>query len=346
MGTLYSLMQFCFAPIWGAISDRVGRRPIILLSVFGSFLSYLLFGLANSLAVLLLSRALAGIMAANLSTAQAYVADVTGPENRARGMGIIGAAFGLGFVFGPVLGFAVHRLGYNPAFLAAGLSLLDFFLALALLPESRVDRRAPVPKRALFRGGAMWAALRDPKLGPLIQVFFLSTFAFAGMEWTLTLFLMRQFDYTRDTTYLIFTYVGLVVAFVQGGLVGRLAKKGGEVRLIVTGLLCMAVGLALLPETHSLAALLAVLAILALGSGISSPSISSLVSKIAGSEEHGATLGVTQGFSSLARALGPYWGGRMFDIGLRLPFLTGGGFMLLAFLISLRLLAYKPTQAT
>jgi multidrug resistance protein len=343
LGSLYSLMQFFFAPIWGRLSDRVGRRPIILLSVFGSFLSYLIFALAHSIVPLLLSRMVAGVMAANISTAQAYVADVTGPEERARGMGMVGAALGLGFVFGPAVGWLVSGLGPRaPIYLAAGLALLNFLLALAILPESHRSRSVSGPARPLFRGGAMWDALRDPRLSALVQVFFLSTLAFAAMEGTLTLFLIEKFGMKEKDTYQLFAYVGIVVAFVQGGLLRRLAKRENEPRLIMVGTLSMAVGLALMARAPSVGALMGVLALLAFGSGISTPSVNSLASKLAGTEEHGATLGITQGFSSLGRALGPYFGGRLFSYGMGYPFLVGGALMLVAFLISLRLLSRKP----
>jgi DHA1 family tetracycline resistance protein-like MFS transporter len=179
-----------------------------------------------------------------------------------------------------------------------------------------------------------------------VQVFFLSTFAFAAMEWTLTLFLMAQLRLTREATYQVFAFVGIVIALVQGGLVGRLAKKGNEARLIAAGTLLMATGLALLPTAHSLGPLLAVLALLAIGSGISTPSVNSLASKLAGAEEHGATLGVTQGFSSLGRAMGPVFGGRLFGLGIAYPFLAGGGLMLVAFLLSLRLMGRRRSAVT
>jgi len=259
---------------------------------------------------------------------------------------MVGAALGLGFVFGPVLGAVASHWGPRmPIYWAAALALVNFLLALALLPESHVARTSTAEPRPLFRGGAMWSALRDPRLSALVQVFFLSTFAFAAMEGTLTLFLMEKFQMRQEETYRLFAYVGIVIAFVQGGLLRRIAKRENEPRLIMTGTLSMAVGLALLPQAPSVGALMVVLALLAFGSGISTPSVNSLASKLAGTEEHGATLGVTQGFSSLGRALGPYCGGRLFSYGIGYPFVVGGALMLLACVISLRLLKRKPVAA-
>ncbi|MBI2951463.1 MFS transporter, partial [bacterium] len=228
LSSSYSLMQFLFAPVWGRLSDRVGRRPILVLSLAGSALSYLLFGLAGSLAALFATRLLAGVCAANISTAQAYIADVTTPETRAKGMGMIGAAFGLGFIFGPAAGGALSRYGYAvPAFFAGGLSLLALALALFRLPESL--RRQGDPPGGAARGGfdlgRLWAALVHPGMGLLLLIFFCSVFAFANLEATFALFVERaaRFGYTARETGYLFAYMGVLMSLMQGGLVGRLA---------------------------------------------------------------------------------------------------------------------------
>jgi DHA1 family tetracycline resistance protein-like MFS transporter len=347
LGTAYSLMQFLFAPVWGRLSDRVGRRPIILMSVTGSCLSYLLFGFARSIPMLVLSRALSGIMAANISTAQAYVADVTTPEDRTRGMGMIGAAIGLGFVFGPAIGVAVsgpsHAAQPSAAvpFLAAGLAALNLVLAFFVLPESlKPGAQAAFGRRDLGLGPIL-RALSHPRAGLPIILFFLSTLAFGAMEWSLTPFLMDRFRFEQKQIGELFFFLGILIALVQGGLVRRLAKGDREPQMLVAGTLLMIPGLTLIAATHSTAGLWGVLAVLALGQGITSPAVSSLVSKSTDPGEQGAMLGVSQGMSSLARAVGPLAAGALIGAthNPAAPFPAGGIVMALAFLLSLRVMA-------
>jgi MFS family permease len=329
LGTSYSLMQFLFAPLWGRLSDQVGRRPILLLSITGSFLSYLVFAVAiamGSLPLLFVSRLVAGAMAANLSTAQAYIADVTTPENRAKGMGLVGAAFGLGFVFGPALGGWLSGPEFSPLMVpgvAAALSLLNLLMAAFRLPESlpeEMRRSQPARRRGI---PAMAAALADPRVSGWVQLTFLVTLAFTMMEWTLTLFVAERFQFSRSEAGYLFAYLGILVALVQGGLVGRMVKRMGEGRLVTTGVLLTAVALALIPVFHSLGGLRLALALLALGNGMYTPSLSSLTSQAVEATEQGATFGAAQGFSSLARAVGPFLGGWLLDLGLGYPFFAG-----------------------
>jgi MFS transporter, DHA1 family, tetracycline resistance protein len=351
LGTFYSLMQFLFAPVWGRLSDRVGRRPILLMSISGSCLSYLLFAVAvwaRSLPLLFGSRLIAGIMAANLATAQAYIADVTTPENRAKGMGLVGAAFGLGFVFGPALGGWLSQPGFSPVMVpavAAGLCLFNVLLAAFRLPESLpAEARAAVPERR--RGlRAMATALADPRIARLVQLLFLVTFAFTMMEWTLTLFVAGRFHFERKDAGYLFAALGVLIAIVQGGLVGRLVKRVGEAHLVVAGTLMMAVALALIPTTHSVPSLMAVMALLALGNGINNPSLSSLTSRAVDATEQGGILGAAQGFSSLARAVGPFCAGWLFDLGIAYPYLGAAAVMTVAFLLSLRVLGERRAVA-
>jgi MFS family permease len=363
LGTLYSLMQFIFAPFWGRLSDRVGRRPIILMSVTGSSLSWLLFsyaasgpaahllGLSGSLALLMASRGLAGIMAANISTAQAYVADVTTPENRTRGMGMIGAAFGLGFVFGPAIGGALSGGGQHPSLavplLAAGLSMLNLLLAFFLLPESLTPGVAHGVGRRETGLRQFQRALADPRVGLPITMFFLSTLAFGAMEWTLTSFLKHHYNFGPREAGELFAGLGILIAFVQGGLMRRVAKGGREPQLLVVGTLLMVPGLALLPVAHSIAQLSAVLVVLALGQGITSPSVSGLISRSTRATEQGATLGVSQSMSSLARAVGPFAAGWLIEAqGLAAPFFAAGAVMALAFLLSLKVMSSTRKQTS
>lgn len=354
LGTAYSLMQFLFAPVWGRLSDRVGRRPIILISITGSFLSYLLFGFARSLPMLILSRALAGIMAANISTAQAYIADVTTPENRTRGMGMIGAAIGLGFVLGPAMGYAVsgptHSGQPSPVvpFLAAGLAALDLVLAFFLLPESLKPETQPAFGRRDLGLSQLQRALSHPRVGLPITLFFLSTLAFGAMEWSLTPFLIDRFQFGEKQVGELFFFLGILVALVQGGLVRRLAKGGREPQMLVAGTLLMIPGLTLIAAAQTVWGLRGVLAVLALGQGITSPAVSSLISKSTDPAEQGAMLGVSQGMSSLARAVGPLAAGWLIRAthSSAAPFPAGGVVMALAFLLSLRVMAATPAKVT
>ncbi|MBI3950233.1 MAG: MFS transporter [Acidobacteria bacterium] len=333
----YSLMQFIFAPIWGRVSDRVGRRPIILLSLMGSTVSYLIFGLAQTMWMLFLARMLAGIGAANIPTAQAYIADTTTPENRAKGMGMIGAAFGLGFIFGPAVGGFLSHWGYSvPGFVAAGICFADFALTYFLLPESLKEKGVSRPARHAARWSMITEAFSRPFVGTLLILFFIATFALANMEATFALLSKVRYHYTEAQTGYIFAYMGLLTTLVQGGMIRPLVRKLGEHKLIVIGTLVFAMSLLLLPYTPNFWTLAAALALLSFGQGVNTPSITSLISQYSSADEQGSILGVTQSLSSLARVVGPMWGGVMFDIGFQWPYLTAAGFMFVAFLLSLK----------
>jgi multidrug resistance protein len=337
LSTSFSLMQLLFAPVWGRLSDRVGRRPVILVGLLGSSISYLTFGLAPSLAILFLSRIFAGIAGANISTAQAYIADSTQPENRAKGMGLIGAAYGLGFTVGPAIGGILSQYGYAiPAFFASALALANFGAAWWLLPESR---NPSGQKTHQTERGLNWQRLRTglqhPELGTFLILFFISTFAFANLEATFALMTARKFGFDAHANGYLFAYIGILITIVQGGLTGRLARRFGERRLISAGLFCMIFGLGLLPYSPGLKSLLLVLVVLVGGHGCTNPSISSLISQSASTEDQGSILGVAQSLASLARILGPVWGGFTFDaLGFQYPYLCGGLFMAVAFSLS------------
>ena len=344
----YSLMQFFFAPVWGRLSDRIGRRPVLLISITGSALSYTLFAFAPNLPLLFVSRLFAGVMAANVSTAQAYVADVTTPENRAKGMGMVGAAFGLGFVFGPalagVLSHWARTQGFAPQLVvglaAATFSLIDLVWAAARLkeslsPEARAQATAPTGKRV----ERMLAALRHPALQLPIALFFLGTVAWSQLEPTLARYVQERFAFQEAQTGYMFAFVGIIAAVVQGGYTGRAAKRSGEKRLVLTGSLLLVFGLGGLPLARNVTALYALLAVLAIGQALIVPSLQSLISRGAAATEQGATLGVSQGFSSLARVIGPASGGALFGVSHALPFWMGAGLMLLCVLLAARLRA-------
>lgn len=342
LGTSFSLMQFLFAPFWGRLSDRIGRRPVILIGLFGSFLSYLLFGLAGSLPVLFFARICAGVAGANIATAQAYMADVTTPENRARGMGLVGAAFGLGFIFGPAIGGFLSQFSHQaPPFFASALSIINFTAAWFILPESRTERS---DRPRLSRLESLRQAVTRPGLPQLLLIYFMVTAAFSSFETTFPLFGERRFGFTPTNIGYVFAYSGVMLTIIQGGLVGRLAKRFGENRLMPPAILCLAAGLGLLPAAYGLPMLLVATSLMAIGMGFNNPSITALISRLSRADEQGGILGVSQSVASLARIVGPAAGGLVYDrMGFTMPYLVAAGIIAVAFLISLTNL--KPLQA-
>jgi len=326
----FSAMQFFFAPAWGRLSDRIGRRPVMLVSNLGAAGSYCLFAFASSmggtsgLIWLLVSRIFAGICGANLSVASAYIADITPPEKRSARMGLIGMAFGLGFIFGPAISsFCVGAFGpTGPGWVAAGFCFGNFLLGWFILGESRVPSSAPYVPRPKF---SQWThTLAQPKLGGLILIFFCATFCFTCFEASFTLLAKHQYGYDTSRSGYLFTYCGVITALLQGGI-GKLVKKAGEPRLIFISLLIFAVGLTALPYQTSLAGLLVVLALLAIGSGLNRPPVFGLISIKSSADEQGANLGVAQSFGSLARIVGPIFATTLFFVNMKLPYVISGG---------------------
>ena len=339
---VYSLMAMLAAPLWGRLSDRVGRRPVLMASMLAAALAYLWLGLARALWMLFAARAFGGACAGNIAAAQAYIADVTPPERRARGMGMIGAAFGLGFIIGPALGGLVAGNDLatadlkTPGLIAAGLSLIAFLGVVLLLPESRPASARDRPSRGRF--ALLRNAFGRPVLARLLVVFFLVILAFAGMESTFALWAMRQFGWGPAQVGYSLTLVGLLSAIMQGGLIGMLTRRFGEERLLLSGLALIALGLLVLPLAHHVAPLLVALAALALGMGMMQPSLNSLISRRAGAEEQGEVMGVAQSIGSLSRVLGPIIAGALFEaFGRNSPFLWGALLAAAALLIGWRL---------
>lgn len=347
LSSSYSLMQFVFVPFWGKLSDRVGRRPIILMSVFGSFISYLIFGFANSLFLLFFSRMLAGLMGANIATAQAYIGDTTTFEERAKYMGLIGAAFGVGFMLGPFVGGVMSRISFGaPGFLASGLALINVVLAYFMLPESVKDRSKSVRRPGLLNFSTVAEAFRQPGIGKLVLVFFFYTVAFSNLYVAFPLFTGSVFKYGAAENGYLFAYIGLVAIIVQGGAIGKLARKFGEKSLMATGLVLLLAGLVLVPGATTLVHLVLLITFLAVGSALVTPSLTSLISKSAGHGEQGTVLGVSQSFSSLARVIGPFWGGFILGTaGISWPFYTGSIMLLAALLLVWKLPAFVPTHS-
>lgn len=333
---IYSLAQFIAAPLWGGLSDRVGRKPVLALSLLGSTLSYAWLAYSESLWMLFAARALGGFMAGNIATAFAYVADVTTPANRAKGMGIVGAAFGLGFIFGPAIGGVLagadpmHADYRTPALIAAALSALAMMLTVLILPESLPQsvRQAHRAMPRADRWQALAQALRTPNVGRLIAIAFLATFVFAGIETTFAMWSRRRFGWGPEQNGYLFAFIGLISATVQGGLVGRLAKHFGEHRLVVAGAATLAIGILATPFASSVSLLAFTMLWVALGFGLMTPSLNSLVSLSVDAGVQGGTMGVTRSATTLARVLGPGWAGLLFEyLGKDWPFFAGAMIM-------------------
>ena len=346
----YSIMQFFFAPWWGKLSDRIGRRPVILVSTAGSSLSYVLFAIASGwegpsgLWMLLISRVFAGIGGANLSVASAYIADMTTTENRSKGMGLIGMAFGFGFILGPAIGaFSAKLFGLaGPGWVAAAICGTNFVLASVILIESRKPASEPAPDRPKFQ---QWIhTVQQPKLGLLIGVFFLATFCFACFESTLPLLLDRTFQYDETQLGYLFAYCGFIAAMVQGGLVGRLVKRFGEPALISMSLVGVALSLALLPFMGSLVAMLVALGLFSIFSGINRAPTMGMISLNAPENEQGSTLGVAQSAGTLARIFGPIFATTLYTVEVFLPYLICAGVALVAAFIAWASLARRTRE--
>jgi len=348
-GAVYSIMQFLFIPIWGRLSDRIGRRPVLLWSIGATSVGMALLGMAPTLPLMIAARVFSGIATANIAVAQAYVADVTAPEHRARGMGIIGIAFGLGFILGPFVGGELSRFpvfgreGTLPSLVAAGLAAVNFMLALRTLPESLpAERRGKQLRRAVpLDIGALRAAVAVPGVGVAVAVNFAMVLWFAGMEQTFRLFTADGFGMSDAATGRIFGVVGIVGAIVQGGLVRRLAPRFGEARLVHWGVWIQAAAFALLGFSTDFGAwgvlaLYTSAGMIALGNGLTTPSLPAFASRRASTTTQGVTLGALQSAAALARAVGPLVGGAFYAaVDPRAPYLAGAVGLAAAALLAL-----------
>ncbi|HZE64976.1 MAG TPA: MFS transporter, partial [Pyrinomonadaceae bacterium] len=353
----YSIMQLIFSPILGRLSDKHGRRPVLLVSIIGTGIGFLILGFATTLWMLFVGRILDGITGGNISTAQAYIADITTKEERAKGMGLLGAAFGLGFIFGPAIGGILSQWGVAVPFLfAAGLCFANATLLYFTLPETVT---ADHPARTLAAGGRglsqLIESLSQPRLGFVLIIYFMFIVAFSIMTTTFSLYTMFRFGYDAKHNGYLFAYVGIIAVIIQGGLIGRLVKRFGELPLVIVGALFFAGSLFAVPfvgpNVGGLLGLLIGGGIFSAGNSLATPSLTSLASKSVGPGEQGSVLGVTQSVASLARAVGPalaaflihsaiaYRGADgqthfMSDHSLFITFWTGAGIMLIAFLLA------------
>lgn len=356
LGAAYSAMQFLFVPFWGHLSDRTGRRPILLGSIAASALGMVALGSVGSLAGLFAARIFVGIATANLAVAAAYIADVTKPEERSRGMGLIGAAIGLGFVLGPVIGGVlqahspIERVGALPAYAAAALSAVNLGMAAWFLPESLApaDRGKKVRSASPFNVERFRLAFATEGLPAALLVQFIVVVSFSGLEQTFSLFTADEFHIGTQGTGYILGVVGAVLIFVQGVLMKPLARRSGERALVRAGVLVEAfgfVGVAMSPVIlgGSRPTLVAGMAVIALGSGLVNPSLSALVSRLGASDGQGAILGVLQSAGALARVFGPAMGGVLYQsFGPRAPYAAAAAGMVLAGCASLALRKPAP----
>lgn len=345
--SIFSFMQFLFSPMWGRISDRIGRRPVLLIGLSGSVVFYALFGLGSdisseqswlALGLLFLSRLGAGIAGASVSSAAAVIADCTPPNKRAKGMALIGAAFGIGFTFGPLIGYfgltVFDQAHWAPGVMASLLSFGALLLAIRLLPETRKPGTAPAGKE-WFSMSRTAEVLRIPTIGALVFIYFLVIFGFANFEGTLSMFTSAAFHLNDQDNFLIFAYVGIVLMVAQGGFYRRFAEKASEEKLLNVGIAMMFLGLAGLAtvawmasenpdSSHFQFSFYASLAASVFGFAFVNPSVAALVSKRSDPGRQGEVLGVNQSFAALGRILGPLIGLILFNLGLShtLPYLA------------------------
>jgi len=327
---IYAAAQLVGAPLLGRLSDRFGRRPILLISIFGTFLGFLLFGLAVPvgqklaalvgiptnqmiLIILFISRALDGFTGGNISVAQAYITDVTTEKDRAKGLGLVGAAFGLGFVFGPAMGGFLSSYGFPvPAFAAAGLSAINLVMVILWLPESlpKEDREAAaLNRKSKVNLNALFEALRQPKVGPILSVSFFYGLAFALFSTMFSLFAQYKLDLNARQTGYVLAYVGVLIALVQGAGVGPISKRFPDRWIIMTSTTILTISLLIWAFTGSIVLLLIVMIPLAGTSGVLNTVLRSSLTKVVDKEEVGGILGISSSFESLTRVIAPSLGG-------------------------------------
>lgn len=352
--SIYSITQFLFSPFWGSLSDRVGRRPVLLVSIGGGALAYTLFAFSTSFWLLFAARALAGFFGGNISTAHAYIADVTKPEERSKGMGLIGAAFGLGFIIGPVMGGLLGHVGqmlgsappFGLSFSALGAALicvLNFIFAWTQLPES-----LPPEKRTSVRGRRkrhleLWNQLRRPRVGSLIFVYFLSGLAMAQMEAMLFPYVDDVFHWGLQTASYGFAYVGILMVLTQGVFIRRWMPRFGEPLLLAAGLAMFSVSLFGIAVSTSVTALAVTMTVLALGNGLMRPPNLGMISLLTPADEQGAAMGVTNSTASLGRIVGPVIGGLLYEkMGRTVPFYFAGVLAGAAFLMIVMMYGRLP----
>jgi MFS family permease len=353
---IFSLMQFVFNPLWGRLSDIYGRKPILIFGLGGNVISYIITGLVlsgiwESIPLLFLSRALAGFFSANIGAAMAYISDVTPPKDRSKGMGLIGAAFGLGFVFGPFIGGVMaKRFGYGfPTYFSAVLSFIALLLTMLFVTESlpKELRGAKTMGGFNIKNGLnkLVSALKHPHVGFLIMLYFIIVFSISNIFSTFQLYAESKdgFSYDIEQVSYLFAFSGLVGAITQGLLIRPILKVFDERKVFIAGCIIMGIGLGTIPfSNHILVLLLGSILFMSFGNGLLLSIGLGLISKFSDRDEQGGILGLTQSLASFARFIGPSWGGLVYHyVSFAAPFLTGGIVMIGATVLSLRLLKDK-----
>jgi len=338
--TGYSAMQFVFAPIWGRLSDRIGRRPVLLVSVAMTAVGFVGYAVAPTFGWLLASRLFAGAATANLAIARAYVADVTTPETRAKGMGMIGASFGVGFILGPAIAsWLSHYSLAAPGWAAAALSTVNLVAAWFILPEPE-SRKAAVHRPRLE---ALTEELKRPAIRRLLLTSLIAIMAFSALEATFALYANDVFLLDQRHVGYVFAFIGVIAVIVQGGLIGRLTRRFGEQRLLVIGLALQGITMLLMPLAGSLGTLLLVLAPMSVGQALTNPSLSAMLSRMARKDDQGGTMGIGESASALGRIVGPESGTFSYHhVSTAAPYVGGGLLMLVATAVALTLRRAQP----
>ncbi len=338
----HAAMQFLFSPVWGRLSDRIGRRPVMLVTIAGTALSLLFLGLADTLAQLFAARLLAGVFGSNISVATAYVTDVTEEADRTRWMGMIGASFAVGFTLGPPLGGILSRLGHEvPMLFAAGLATINLVWATLRLgePERHEDR----PQANLI---SRLDVLRAPLIGRVCLIYFLFSLAVTQLETTFAFFISHRFGYDELGVGLVMLAMAIVMGGIQGGGMKRLSERFAARQLVITGLGLMSLAFLFVPASSSVAFLMLPLGVAAVGRGISQPPMMSLISLAADEGSRGLVMGVFQSTASAARVFGPIAAGLLYDLGQPFPYWLAAALTFVALLLALGLGASHPPEAS
>jgi MFS transporter, DHA1 family, tetracycline resistance protein len=345
---IYSLMQFIFNPLLGRLSDKIGRRPVILVTQLLTAASYILFAFSNSFALLFFSRMLAGLGGSNIGVAQAYIADITTREDRSKGMGVIGAAFGLGFVFGPLIGALLSKYGYHVAGLGSAIFTLSAFtFAFFRLPESIKEKKKNEKiKLRIFDLAFSKQILSHPTIGFLILLLFFIIFSIANIYGTFSILGYKFYHFSDQQNGMVFGITGLVGTLVQAGFIRTLSRKLNDKVIVIIGTVFMIIGLAFLPYGGNFVGVAIIISIMSIGTGILQPMIPGMISKYSPEHQQGETLGFSQSISAFARVLGPLWGGFSYDfIGYQFPFLTGAFFTFLMLVACFFFLKNEKTES-